>query len=125
MASTRTSKSAADRAGAETTKALKRLEQALTNAQEAAASVRRDLGRGRKDIAAEVERLIKDARRDYAKLEKVVRKDLADVLPRARAAAKKPAAKKPAAKKPAAKKPAAKKPRKAPAAKRAASKPGR
>ncbi len=85
---------------ADVTKALDSLTDAIARAQTAAKAVRSDLGRSplRATLVRDVERLVRDLRRDAGKLDRAVRKDLR------KAVATKPAAKKPAAKKPAAKK---------------------
>ncbi len=122
---------------ADLTKALDALNDAIGRAQSAAKSVREDLAGSTlpRDLVGNVERLMRDVRRDAAKLDKAVRADIrkavsgakkpaakkpaaaakkpAAAVKKVAAAAKKPAAaaaKKPAAKKPAAKKPAARKP---------------
>jgi hypothetical protein len=85
---------------ADVTKALDSLTDAIARAQTAAKAVRSDLGRSplRATLARDVERLVRDLRRDAGKLDRAVRKDLRQAV------TTKPAAKKPAAKKPAAKK---------------------
>ncbi len=96
---------------ADVTKALDSLTDAVARAQTAVKAVRSDLGRSplRATLARDVERLVRDLRRDAGKLDRAVRKDLRQAVT-TKPAAKKPAAKKKAAaKKPAAKKPTAKK----------------
>lgn len=102
---------------ADVTKALEALTDAIARAQAAAKSVRADLGRSTlaADIVRDIERLVRDLRRDAGKLDRAVRADIRKAVGAKAPAAKtttaaKPAAKKPAARKPAAKKPAARKP---------------
>lgn len=100
------------------TKALDSLNDAIDRAQTAAKAVREDLRRTSlgADLAKDVEKLLRDLRRNAGQLDRKVRADLRKAV----GPAKKPAAKKAAAKKPAAKKPAAKKPARKPAAKKPA-----
>ena len=104
--------------GADVTKALDTLNDAISRAQAAAKAVRADLGRSQlgADLARDVERLVSTLRRDVAKLDRAVRADIRKAT-KATPAAPKPAARKPATTKAAAAKPAAKK---APAAKKPA-----
>jgi hypothetical protein len=55
---------------------LDRLNESLDAAQKALADLQGDLGRGGRDIVKNVSRLLKDARRDTAKLNRAVVKDL-------------------------------------------------
>lgn len=106
--------------GPDVTKALDALNRALDSAQTAAKSVRADLRRSPigTDLARNVEKLLRDLRRDAGKLDRQVRADVRKaVAPAKKTAARKPAAKKPAAKR-AAKKPAARKAAKKPAARK-------
>jgi len=94
------------------TKALDTLNDAIDRAQTAAKAVRADLRRSSlgPDVVKNVEKLLRDLRKDAGQLDRRVRADLRKaVAPAKKAPAKKPAAKKRAAKKPAAKR-AAKKP---------------
>jgi hypothetical protein len=59
--------------------ALERLNASLDAAQDAAKALRTDMGRGTRDLARNLERLIKANRRDAAKLAKAVRRDLAEL----------------------------------------------
>ena len=110
---------------ADVTKALDALNDAIERAQTAAKAVRDDLSRSTlpHDLARDVEKMVRDLRRDAGKLDRAVRAEIRKAVGASKPAAKKPAARKPAAKKaaakPAAKKPAARKP----AAKKAAAKP--
>lgn len=84
--------------GADVTKALDSLTDAVARARGATQAVRRDLGRSplRATLVRDVERLVRDLRRDAGKLDRAVRKDLREAV------TTKPAAKKPTAKKKAA-----------------------
>jgi len=106
--------------GADVTKALDALNDTFTRAQAAAKAVRADVGRSplRATLVRDVERLVRDLRRDASKLEGAVRADIRKAVGAKKPAAKKPAAKKTAARKSAAKKPAAKKPAKKTAARK-------
>lgn len=106
--------SARSRVGAgsgDVTKALDALSDAVARAQVAASAVRRDLGRSplRATLARDIERLVRDLRRDAGKLDRAVRKDLHDAV--TTPVAKKPTAnkRKAATKKTTAKKTTAKK----------------
>ena len=70
-------RSAAARGG-DATKALDALNDAITRAQTAAKAVRADVGRSSlgADLVADVERLIRDLRRDAGKLDRAVRADI-------------------------------------------------
>ena len=97
--------------GADITRALDALNDAIARAQSAATAVRTDLRTSplRANLARDVERLVRDLRRNAGKLDRAVRADIRKTVGSQKSAAKKPAAKKPAAKKPAAKRAAAKK----------------
>jgi len=64
--------------GGDATKALDALNDAITRAQTAAKAVRADVGRSSlgADLVADVERLIRDLRRDAGKLDRAVRADI-------------------------------------------------
>lgn len=99
--------------GARGISALDGLEVSLEDAQKALAELRHDLSAGGRRVVAELERAVKNTRRDLIRTRKAIQSDLSDLggalTPRsaAKAPARKPAAKKAAAKSPA-KKPAAK-----------------
>jgi len=109
--------------------AIRQLSKSLDGAQAALSKLRAMLGddvsAASKALQKDLERFVKDARRDSGKLGKALQRDLAAAKKQLAAkagsgsqkAAAKPAARKPAARKPAARKPAA---RKAPASRRAA-----
>jgi cell division septation protein DedD len=108
--------------GQDVTKALDALNEAISRAQDAAKSVRSDIGRSSigADLVRNVEGTLRDLGKEARKLNTQIRRDIEKAI----AAEKKPAASKPAAKKPAARKPAARKPAaKKPAAKKPAAKP--
>ncbi len=107
---TAASRPAAGRGG-DVTKALDTLNDAISRAQTAAKAVRADVGRSplRANLARDVERLIRDLRRDAGKLDRAVRADIRKAVSAEKPAARKPAAKKTTARKPAAKKTTAKK----------------
>jgi hypothetical protein len=58
---------------------LERLEASLDAAQDAAKALRRDVSRGSRDIANNVETMLAATRKDTTKLAKAVRRDLADL----------------------------------------------
>jgi hypothetical protein len=58
---------------------LERLEASLDAAQDAAKALRRDVSRGSRDIAKNVETMLAATRKDTTKLAKAVRRDLADL----------------------------------------------
>ncbi len=64
--------------GGDATKALDALNDAITRVQTAAKAVRADVGRSslRADLVGDVERLIRDLRRDAGKLDRAVRADI-------------------------------------------------
>lgn len=78
---------------------LERLEASLDAAQDAAKALRRDVSRGSRDIAKNVEAMLAGTRKDAAKLAKAVRRDLTDLqkaMTSPPAAAPKPARRAPA-----------------------------
>jgi histone H1/5 len=115
-ASTRTSSAAKQPA------ALKQLTKSLDGAQAALAKLRtafgKDVSTASKSLHKDLERFVKDARRDSRKLSDALQSDLTaakkklaeTARPKGRTTSAKPAARKPAARKPAARKPAARKP---------------
>jgi hypothetical protein len=114
-ASTRTSSAAKQPA------ALKQLTKSLDGAQAALAKLRtafgKDVSSASKSLHKDLERFVKDARRDSRKLGDALQSDLTaakkklaeTARPKGRGTTAKPAARKPAARKPAARKPAARK----------------
>jgi hypothetical protein len=58
---------------------IERLEASLDAAQDAAKALRRDMSRGSRDIAKNVETMLAATRKDTTKLAKAVRRDLADL----------------------------------------------
>ena len=115
-ASTRTSSAAKQPA------ALKQLTRSLDGAQAALAKLRtafgKDVGTASKALHKDLERFVKDARRDSRKLGDALQTDVAaakkklagTARPGARKTSAKPAARKPTARKPAARKPTTRKP---------------
>jgi histone H1/5 len=102
--------------------ALKQLTKSLDGAQAALAKLRtafgKDVSTASKSLHKDLERFVKDARRDSRKLSDALQSDLTaakkklaeTARPKGRKTSAKPAARKPAARKPAARKPAARKP---------------
>jgi hypothetical protein len=82
MATTEPKKTAAtlatEQAG-RTEAALERLTASLDAAQEAAKALRTDVGRGTRDMARNVEKMLAATRKDAGRLAKAVRADLADL----------------------------------------------
>lgn len=65
--------------GARTEATLERLNASLDAAQDAVKALRRDLRGGRRDMAKNLDTLLRTSRRDSSKLAKAVRGDLADL----------------------------------------------
>lgn len=131
----------AKRSSAKEPAALKRLNKSLESAQDALAAlskeVGKDVGAGARDLHKNLNRFVKDARRDSGKLGTAIQRDIEKLQKRisgattGRASAKKrstakrsTAKKRPAAKRSTAKRPAAKRSTKRPAARRSSARSG-